>query len=123
MRVRTSFVTNSSSTSYIIGLPTKSMRLVELLGVLDEIPFKGPDDYGDSSVFKEEIQNVEEYQREFCGCKKGTTCDSCGPVEEALQQGLRVFYINISYHDETGIYGRFEQFRKAYPETVIDDRN
>ena len=121
MKVRTSFVTNSSSTSYVIGLPT-NMRLVELLGVLDEIPFRKPDDWSDGSVFKEEIHTVQEYQDEHCGCEN-KRCDSCSPVEKALEQGLRVFFINISYYDENGISEKFERFRKAYPETMIDDRN
>lgn len=120
MKYRSGFVTNSSSSSYIVSLPSE-MRLYEWVGVLSQIPLRKEGWYSDGHTFKEPITDPDWYRDEYgCDCEEDNK--SCKKIEEALKAGHKVFHINISYYNDSGnVSAEFSRFKKANPELILSD--
>jgi len=104
MKKRKGFVSNSSSTSFIIAV--RKGKPCEHCGRGDidfiELIRSEQDNYCDNTkLCNEGIEDILQERITYCGYNDEMTKNLKAKLEEALSNGMKVAEIRVSYHDDT----------------------
>jgi len=113
MKTRQGFVSNSSSTSFIVALksdakpcPHCGRKDPNFLDLVEHLGNINPDDYETTKIRQRGVDNIKEKNPDFDSDWYGdehrsTLIESLEVGRLAEKKGMEVAFIEISYHDES----------------------
>jgi hypothetical protein len=124
MKIRNSFVSNSSSTSFIVAIDPGSNPPCPHCGrsdfnILERIRLLGSDDCDDTCIRADGAQAVIDYSDWIDSEEMGKLIPI---IKDYDTRGFQVAYIDISYHDDS-LNNEFQALVKLGRLVVIKDLN